>query len=82
MVSIVLGQFTLDRDQRQSPPSPLPRSVPAPKVCARPSPRRCRRASAAIIPDESLQDMVESAGFGGIAADAAIFTHSARSENH
>jgi len=28
--------------------------------------------SAAIIPDESLQDMVEIAGFGGIAAAAAI----------
>src|SRR5262249_19067131 len=46
------------------------------------SPQRCRRASLAIISDESLQDMAEIAGFGGIAAAAAIFTHSARSENH
>jgi hypothetical protein len=35
-----------------------------------------------INPDDSLQGMAEIAGFGGIAAAAAIFTHSARSEYH
>jgi hypothetical protein len=39
------------------------------------------RAPTAMILDESRQDKAESAGLGGIAA-AAIFTHSARSENH